>query len=132
MNRNLPPNLIEARKLLETFEKSRDHSERTRDFQDAVNILNGYLQDSQDSSHRVVVNNLKRTYTRKLLEELPSLSGLDLYDWFVYTLLLSSVSNEVEELVKDHPNLRKNNQVFYNMWLKDAIPIIEKVMKGGK
>ena len=133
MNPNLPPDLIEARKLLEAFEKSKDHSQRTRDFEDAVEILNGYLLDSQDSSHRVVVNNLKRAYTRKLLEELPSLSGLDLNDWFDYSkLLLLSVSNEVEELVKDHPNLRKNEQDFVNIWAEDAIVLMQKVMKGRK
>jgi len=133
MNRNLSPDLIEAMRLLEAFEKSKDHSERTRDFEDAIEILNGYLQDSQDSSHRVVVVNLKRTYTRKLLEELPLLSGLDLNDWLDYSkILLLSVSNEVEELVKDHPNLRKNEQDFINIWAEDAIVLLEKVMKGRK
>ena len=133
MNRHIPSDLLEALELLESFERSKDHSERTRYFTDAVEILNGHLQDSPDSPHRAVAKNLKRAYTRRLLEELPSLSSLDIISWFDYSkLLLISVCKEVQELGKVYPNLDKNKQDFLTIWAEEAIVLLKKGKKRGQ
>jgi len=131
--RNLPTALVDAVELLKSFEKSNDHSRRTRNFEDAFEILNTYLQDTPDTSHRKFIENLKRTYTRKLLEQLPSLSTLDIDDWFGYCkLLLMSVSNETEELSKENPHLRQNAKKFIAIWKEETISALQRISAREK
>lgn len=128
MNQNLPPDLSEAVRLLESFEKSNNHFERTRDFEEAIEIFNDYLMDSPDSPYRKLIENLKRTYTRKLLEQLPSLSSdMDINDWFNYLkILLFSVSKETEDLSKKYPHLGQNVQEFLAIRREEVIAALQK------
>jgi hypothetical protein len=131
--RNLPTDLIDAVELLKSFEKLDYHSKRTRDFEDAIEILNNHLRATPDTSHKQFIANLKRTYTRKLLEQIPSLFTLDIDDWFDYCkLLLMSVPNETGELSKEDPHLGQNAKKFIGIWKDEAIAALQRIAERDK
>jgi hypothetical protein len=119
--------------FLKSFEKSNDHSKRTRYFEDAIEILNNHLQDTPETLHKVFIENLKLTYTRKLLEQLPLLSTLDIDDWTKYLMLLiQSVPNETEALSKEHSQLRQNKEAFIAIWINETIAALQRISKQSK
>jgi hypothetical protein len=131
--RNIPKDLMEALDFLKSFEKSNDHSKRTRYFEDAIEILNNHLQDTPETLHKVFIENLKLTYTRKLLEQLPLLSTLDIDDWTKYLMLLiQSVPNETEALSKEHSQLRQNKEAFIAIWINETIAALQRISKQSK
>ena len=133
MIQNLPKDLVEAVQFLKFFEESSVHTKRTRAFEDAIEIFNSHLQDAPDTSHKLFIKNLKRTYTRKLLEQLPSFFTLDIYDWFGYCkLLLISVQNESEEIGKEYPHLKQNAEKFIEVWREEAIAAFQGISERSK
>ncbi len=130
--RNIPADLAKAVELLKSFEKSDDHSKRTRDFEDAIEILNSHLQATPNTLHKEFIENLKHTYTRRLLEQLPSFFTLGIGDWLDYLkLLLITVSDETEELSKEDPRLRKNAYKFFAIWKEEVIRAVQKISERG-
>ena len=65
-----PDEVKEAVNLLKEFEKSESHTKRTRNFNDGIDLLNDYVEENPDSPHLVFIENIKTSYTRKLLEQL--------------------------------------------------------------
>ena len=131
--RNMHKDLTEAVNFLKSFEKSNNHSKRTRSFEDAIENLNSHLEANPDTSHEVFIKNLKLTYTRILLEQLPSLSALDIADWTRYLMLLmQTVPNETEALTKEYSQLRVNKEAFITIWIDEMIAILEKISRQRK
>lgn len=131
--RNMPQDLKEAIEFLKSFEKSNDHSKRTRHFEDAIEIINDHLEANPDTSYNVFIKNLKLTYTRILLEQLPSLSALDIEDWTRYLILLmQTVPNEIEVLMKEHVQLKGAKDAFIAIWIDEMIAILEKISNQHK
>ncbi|MBI5967947.1 MAG: hypothetical protein HY882_08840 [Deltaproteobacteria bacterium] len=130
MRIELPVDIREARALFSRYEKSRDHLERTRYFEDAINILDDFLADNPDLPHKSFIENLKLTYIRKLLEELPGLGTLSYDDWGHYILLLY-INLEVKKniIIQKGPSLQKNLEDFFAMWGDELIREIK--MNGG-
>jgi hypothetical protein len=127
--RNMPKNLTDAVDFLKSFEKANNHSKRTRSFEDAIENLNSYLEANPDTSNKVFIKNLKLTYTRILLEQLPSLSALDIEDWTRYLMLLmQTVANETEALAKEHLQLRVNKDAFIAIWIDEMIAMLQKCL----
>jgi hypothetical protein len=131
--RNMPKDLKEAVDFLKSFEKSNDHSKRTQHFEDAIENLNSHLEANSDTSHKVFIKNLKLTYTRILLEQLPSLSTLDIEDWARYLrLLMQTAPNETEALTKEHSHLRVNKEAFITIWIDEMIAMLKKMSNQHK
>ena len=127
MPRELPEDVSEAIDLLNSFEKSNDHSQRTRDFTDAIDILNDFLRHYPESPHESYVRNVKVAYTRKLLEQLPRLAILDIDDWFSYSVpLLLNASADVDAAISGNPDLKQNLKAFLAIWSDEAIRLFQK------
>ena len=121
MQKQLPEEIKEARDLL-GFEKENDHSLKTGAFGEAIHILDDYLAVEPETEHKDFIENIKRTYTRKLLEGLHGLLGADMETWFQYIhLLLVKAPNEVEFNIREHPQLDKDYQGFMEIWLDEVI-----------
>jgi hypothetical protein len=122
-----PSDISEARELLCSFERGEDHSERVRQFEDALDLLDSYLPDQDKSQAGRLAMNLRRTYTRKLLEQLPSLQTLDLSDWVSYSvLLLIKVNKEADAICSEEKALKKSFDEFITIWADEAINRIQK------
>ena len=122
MQKQLPEEIKEARDLLAGFEKENDHSLKTGAFGGAIDILDDYLAVEPETEHKDFIENIKRTYTRKLLEGLHSHLGADMETWFQYIhLLLVKAPNEVEFNIREYPQLDKDCQGFMEIWLDEVI-----------
>ena len=119
MKLELPDDVLEGRSLLEKYEQSKHHEERTRYFVFGIEILNDTLEDASDPKLIDIINNLKISYTRKLLNELPNLQIEEVVDWLHYVTAVIKVKDEREILYKDYPSLEKYVKVFFKLY-KDA------------
>jgi hypothetical protein len=127
MQRNLSADVLEAVKILESWEKSIELPERMGDFERAVEILNECMQDADQTSLRSFIINIKRTYTRKLLESLSFFPPLQMDEWFEYVkTMLLSVPDDIDVIIKEYPALKENEQNFINLWAEKAIPILRE------
>lgn len=133
MTERHPEEIDEAANLLKKFERSQDHSKRTNFFSEAVEILNSYLEAFPDSSQQGYISRIKLAYTKKLLEELPSLGAVDLIEWFSYIRLLHiQVTNEVDLLSKENKNLRRNVKQFNELYRDEVVALIKKTSAGDR
>ncbi|HGY12065.1 MAG TPA: hypothetical protein ENK36_06850 [Desulfobacterales bacterium] len=125
MNEKIPQEIIDAVNTLELWEKSINLSEKNRDFEDAMDILNEYAKDNNYISLHPYIKNIKKTYTRKLIEKLPALQHLQIDEWVDYTkILLLTVPEEVELITKEAPQLKKNVVNFIEIWRDEFVRII--------
>lgn len=126
MTNREPSDIAEARDLLREFERTEDHSVRARQFEDALDLLDSYLPEDNSQAGRVAAN-LWRTYTRNLLEQLPSLHSLDIDDWFSYSfLLLTKLPKEVDAICSEDKALEKAFNAFIKIWADEAIALIQR------
>lgn len=133
MTERHPEEIEEAANLLKKFERSQDHSKRTNFFSEAVEILNSHLEAFPDSPQHDYISRIKLAYTKKLLEELPSLGAVDLIEWFSYvTLLHIQVTNEVDLLSKENKNLSRNVKQFNELYRDEASALIKKASAGDR
>jgi hypothetical protein len=126
----LPSDLLEAANLLRKFEQTRNNVERVRCFEDAVDLLDGYIADDPNSQNGTYAANAKLTYTKRLLMELPSLVGLDMDEWFSYmVLLISPLGKEVDLLTRENEELGKQERDFLSIWSDEIIALIGSRLK---
>lgn len=93
-------------------------------FEHALDLLDIYLPDNEKMGQLAI--NLRRTYTRKLLEQLPSLKHLDISNWFTYVLLLvSKLQNDVEHISTENAQLKKNFEEFINIWAAEVTKLLQ-------
>ena len=86
-----------------------------------------YIGAAQDSNIVQLAKNIKQTYTKNLLELLPSLNMLDIEDWFQYAvLLLIKLDDEVELLSKENVILKNNYNKFIHIWSAEFINKLQR------
>lgn len=133
MTEKHPEEIETAANLFKRFESSQDHSQRTRDFGEAIEMLNAHLDAYPDSPHRSYICNIKKAYSRKLLEQLPSLCAVSFDDWFFYmALLLVKVSDKVELLTQENKAYRDNLRHFLEIRKDEAISLLSLRKKQGQ
>jgi Txe/YoeB family toxin of Txe-Axe toxin-antitoxin module len=119
-----PSDITEARGLLRDFERIEDHSVRVKKFEDALELLDSYLSDHEKPEQLAI--NLQRTYTRKILEQLPSLKYLDINDWFLYALLLlTKLQKDVDYICTENEQLKKKFDEFISIWADEVIKLLQ-------
>ena len=119
---DLPDEVSHGLRMLEQFERCKEHSTRVGYFEEAMEMFDDYLEYFPDDPHRGFISNVTSTYTEKLLEKLPSLLLLDLNDWLGYTRLLFLVnrcSEQVKLLAEKNEGLKKNLREFISVWLDE-------------
>jgi len=120
MRRDLPEEISDAIGMLESFDKLQKHEFRAGDYENAIGILNGYLTENPGSPHINFIKNIKLTYTRKLLEQLPKLHDLEFLEWLHYTMpLIYTARNEFDMVIERYPNLAKNYKDFLSIWMTE-------------
>jgi len=131
MSNQVGKEIIEAQKLFWEFELTKDHFERVSKLEDALNLLDDCILD-QDESQARIATNLRHTYTRKLLENLPAFYSLDIDDWFSYTkIFLTKLKNEVETICSEDTALQKLFNAFINIWANEAIALVQNNRSVG-
>ena len=112
MENNIPEDIIEARKLLETSLRMNDHDKRVNYFDSTIELSNDYLEINPHSHHKTYIENIKMTYLRSLINNLPT-SNVDLEIWFNYTaLFMRKCPIEFNTIIGNDPILKKIYREF--------------------
>ncbi len=108
--------LDDIRKAFSNFERSKDHSERVKFFQDALNQAKTILESNIAQSEKDKINDLKYIYTRKLLEQIGPEYGLTFPEdhWVDYWMFLDfDCKKEVDKLFSENMKLKENYKIFF-------------------
>lgn len=143
-----PVEIVEAVRLLEKAEVISNLAERSKYFAEGTEILEDYLNDNPNSVERTFIENIRLTYTRKMLYALAPFANnvpLQTYDQFMeslvdadrisfYCLFCSkNVKKEVavirqsdKQLQHQYPNFFRlydfaYTPEFYNSYLDEAL-----------
>ena len=124
-----PDELKEAVNLLREFEKPGSHKKKTRNFTDAIDILNDYVKENPESPHLDFIENIRTSYTRILLQQLADIREIEIDDWHnYYTLMTLKVEDEVTKILSEDPILIEGYQEFLSMWIHDVIAILKGLL----
>jgi len=120
---SLPSELKDAKALFSEFEKflsdlkHQDINKKLRDqnfreFKRAHDIVRTYLRDNTTSDNVETAKQLRITYTRRVLEELPEIPPLLEEEWRDVYIELFSMRDDLEPLFEQKPTLRKTHDDF--------------------
>jgi len=121
-----PDEIKEAVNLLKEFEKSDSHTKKTRNFLDAIDLLNDYIEENPDSSHLGYIRNIKTSYTKILLQQLNNISQIEIEDWVIYFTSVYNVKNEVTKILSENPILKEGYENFISIWKEEFIEFINQ------
>lgn len=97
MPKRLPEEISQAVRELKAFETEKDHMTRCEHFNEGIESLDEYLYFCQEPRHVKQAENIKFTYTKKLLQELQKLTkSVDREEWFSYYFSLLTAQKEVD------------------------------------
>jgi len=124
---DLPDDLGDARVSFEKFEKSTDSLTKVKFFEEAVEILNNYLEENPASPHRPFISNLRHTYTKELITQLKNIKNPDWEVWCKYIfLLLLKVNKETKEILALHPELINEYKEFIKLRKDELIEVLNR------
>ncbi len=116
--------IAEARALLERAERESDPEQETRHIDEALLLLE--TADDATPEEKRLIANLRTTYARRLLTQIPKLKSVSFEVWLFYFNVLVTLASEVEALTSADPTLAANRLEFGSMWGPDALAAIEK------
>lgn len=118
--------IVAARELLRQFEVIEKHEERLQKFEEALDLLNSCFEDNACSKVCQIASNLKTTYLKKLINQLPSFNTLDIDDWATYAMFfLLKAQQETDAICDADKNLKSNYQSFISIWSSEFIRLLE-------
>jgi len=118
--------IVAARELLRQFEVLEEHKERLQKFEEALDLLNSCIEENECSKSCQVASNLKTTYLKKLIYQLPSLNTLDIDDWSAYIMFfLMKAQQETDAICDADKTLKSNYQSFISIWASEFIRLLE-------
>lgn len=119
----------EARGLLFRAEAESDPSRKLTALDEALDLLEIITAvDSSASEHeKTLAANLRRSHTRRLLEQLVLLRHVDMKVWFDYVyLLFRKLKSDVEALVREDPRLQAAQDDFFRLWSEELRDVLER------
>jgi hypothetical protein len=129
MDKKLPDDIIEARKLLEKYEKSKDQDMRTNFFLEALERLKSYEDEYPQSPHGKLIGNLKKSYLRKLLKELPMVPAENIGEWYGYVQVILNLAQTFENILNEEPALKEDLVNFIEIYKDDYNRMVERAEK---
>ena len=116
--------ISKARALLERAERESDPEQETRHIEEALLLLE--TADASTPEEARLIANLRMSYARRLLAQMPKLKLVSFEVWLFYFNVLTKLATEVEALTNADPALAANRQEFVSMWGPDALALVEK------
>lgn len=124
---NEPDEIAQARQLLEKFEKANGFPKKDT-FDEAIDILSDFLTESPNSEFLTKAINLKHTYIKRLIQKLSLYEFTHLYEWGLARLWTLNLSDEIERVITNEPDLAKAYNAFAHKqpWEDDFIKYLKK------
>ena len=116
--------IVKARMLLERAEREADPEQETRHIEEALLLLE--MADDATPDEARLIGNLRSSYARRLLTQMPRLRSASFETWLFYFNVLVELASEVEALTRDDPILASNRQDFLGMWGPEVLAAAER------
>ena len=116
--------IAQARMLLERAEREADPEQETRHIEEALLLLE-MAEDATPDETRLI-GNLRSSYARRLLTQMPSLKSLSFETWLFYFNVLVQLASEVDALTRSSPTLASNRRDFLGMWGPEVLAGTER------
>ena len=116
---NIPKEISKARDFLDSAEKENDSKGKATKIAKGIDYIESYIQNNPDISDelRWYITNLKRTYTRKLLEQLPSMAvKTEIDQCLQYIIIFLKLKKDIDYVIKQHPELEENYHKCMKTW----------------
>ena len=110
--------ISKARALLERAERESDPEQETRHIEEALILLE--TADDATAEEKKLIANVRVSYARRLLTQMPRLKSASFEVWLFYFNVLVTLASEVEALTAAEPALAANRREFVGMWGPDA------------
>jgi hypothetical protein len=112
------PDVQEARDRFELAENESDPAAKLEALEAALALVDEILDEPGVSeADRQVTRNMRRTYLRRLIEQLVRVAHVQFSDWFGYMrLLLVDQRAVVGEIVEADPALNARYRAFIALW----------------
>jgi hypothetical protein len=130
------PDVQEAREAFERAESESDPTEKLDALEEALALVEEILEEEGlPEPQKAFARNVRKTYLRRLLQQLMGATHVQFSDWFGYMrLLLVDQREVVQEIVDADEALRDSFQSFIALWsrqFKDALgQDIDEFIKG--
>ena len=116
--------IAQARKLLERAERESDPEQETRHIEEALRLLDE--ADDATPEETRLIGNLRLSYARRLLTQMPNLRSVSFEVWLFYFNVLAELAREVQALIADDPALAANREQVLAMWGPDVVGAAER------
>lgn len=129
MDNSVSDDLQEAIETLKSAEKQKNIQEKIRDYEQGFEMLDQCLIDTEPNyqSRVKLVENLKKSYARAFLSQLPRCMEVDFGTWFDYMkVIFFKIDKEISEIENDDAILESNLKNFINLHVKQAVEILSR------
>lgn len=116
--------IAQARMLLERAERESDPEQETRHIDEALQLLE--TADEPTAEETRLIANLRSSYARRLLAQMPKLKSISFEVWLFYFNVLVELSSEVEALTSADAVFASNRREFLGMWGSDVLAATQK------
>ena len=111
------PEIKEAIALFDSYERAGASYTDARKFKVAVQILDDYLEENPGSPHLAFIQNLKLSYTRRLMQRIASVNKADLESSLEHIVLVAAlVKDEAEKLMSQFPEHKRDWDRLIGEW----------------
>jgi hypothetical protein len=116
-----------ARSLLERAERETDPELKAHALDQALTLIGSCDPEEMSDSERRLISNLRAAHARRLLVQLVSLTSVSMDAWFDYIgLLFGELKDEVDLLITNDAQLRKNYDRFIRLWGPEVAEILQR------
>lgn len=111
------PEIKEAVELLEKYERGGATYADAKMFKDAIEGLGDYLDENPDSPHREFIQNVRTTYTRRMMQRLSKVNKADLNASLEHIILVvHTVRAEADKLKALFPEMKLAWKALIGEW----------------
>ena len=134
----LMPNLQEVRDEFELAESESDPAEKLGALEQGLALVEEMLEAPEISAaDKAVAMNVRKSYLRRLLQQMMTMQNVPFSEWFSYArLLLLDQRQTVSEILETDVKLKDSFESFIALWadkFKEALgQDIQSFVSGGK
>ena len=115
------PNLQEAREQFALAESESDPTAKLDVLEEALALVDEFLDEPGiPQTDKTLAHNVRRTYLRRLLQQLVQMRNVEILDWCGYVrLFVVDYKNEVQAIFDADPTLKAAFDSFVALWSKE-------------
>jgi hypothetical protein len=126
----IQPSLHEAREAFALAEAESDPTAKLDALEDALALVDELLGEPGEDTDKAVARNVRRSYLRRLLQQLVQMRNVAILDWCGYVrLFVIDYKSEVQAIFDADPKLKAGFDSFVALWSKEISDAFGKDME---